>query len=178
MGTLRIGNSYEDRFGFHAKGSFNCKYKSEPFLLAVVIAATAAMWWVAFLRIVSPQMSPMIYAMALALISAVFFLIGVGAVRVVLAGGKFFYEADDKEFRIYKERGGNKILAETFYFIDVTEVSFQKMKPFRGFLVTVSTKYREYKYRYLFRGGKSTRNAEHCPFYILEQRKGEGNTDK
>lgn len=171
MGTLKTGNSYEERFGFKAKGIFNCRNKKEPILVAVVVAVTVALWFEAYLYIVDPQASMLLYVLALFMVSAVFFCIGGGAVRVVLAGNRFFYEADEKEFRIYKERGGNKILIETFYFVDVVGVEYQKMVPFRGYLVTVSTKYRQYKYQYLFRGVKSTRDTEHCPFSILEQRR-------
>lgn len=171
MGTLRTGNSYEERFGFKAKGSFNCRNKMEPILVVIVVAVTVALWIVAYLNIVAPQFSPVNAITAFFLVSAVFFCIGGGAVRVVLAGDRFLYEADEKEFRIYKEKGGNKVLIETFYYVDVVGVKYQKMVPFRGFLVTVSTKYRQYKYQYLFRGVKSTRDEEHCPFNILEQRR-------
>lgn len=171
MGTLRTGNSYEERFGFKAKGSFNCRNKKEPVLVAVVVAVTVALWFAAYLYIVDPQASVLLYVLALFMVSAVFFCIGGGAVRVVMAGDRFFYEADEKEFRIYKERGGNKVLIETFYYVDVVGVEYRKMVPFRGYLVTVSTKYRQYKYQYLFRGVKSTRDAEHCPFNILAQRR-------
>ena len=177
MGTLRTGNSYEERFGYHAKGSINLRNgKWEPVLTVAVITVTVLLWWVAFRYIVVPQDSPLLYVLALFLVSAVFFCIGEGAVRVVMTGEKFLYEADEKEFRIYRERGGNKVLVETFYFVDVVGVKYQKMVPFRGYLVTVSTKYRQYKYQYLFRGVKSTRDEEHCPFQILEQRKGADNT--
>ncbi|MDE7192862.1 MAG: hypothetical protein K2O14_02725 [Oscillospiraceae bacterium] len=172
MGTLRTGDSYEERFGFHARGSINLRNKKEPILVAAVVAVTVALWVVAYIYVVLPQASPLLALAALAMVSVAFFCVGGGAVRVVLAGEKFLYEADEKEFRIYKEKGGNKVLVETFYFIDVVGVKYQKMVPFRGFLVTVSTKYRKYKYQYLFRGAKSTRNAENCPFNILEQRKG------
>ncbi len=171
MSTIRTGNSYEERFGFSAKGSFNCRNKKEPILIAVVVAATLALWFVAYLNIVAPQFVPLLRLLAFVLVTAVCFCIGGGAVRVVMAGNRFFYEADEKEFRIYRERGGNKILIETFYYVDVVGVEYRKMVPFRGYLVIVSTKYRQYKYQYLFRGVKSTRDEEHCPFSILEQRR-------
>lgn len=179
MSLFRSGNSYEERFGFHAKGSFNLRSaKWEPVLLVITAAATLALWFTALILIVFPQDSPLLYLAALVMVSAVCFCIGGGAVRVVLSGEKFLYEADEKEFRIYKENGGSKKLVETFYYIDVTGVKYKKLKPFRGYLVTVTTKYREYKYQYLFRGPKSTRNEEHCPFSIIGQRKGAANADK
>lgn len=179
MGTLRTGSSYEERFGYHAKGSINLRNgKWEPVLIVIVVAVTVALWVAAFKYFVLPQDSPLLAFCAFVIVSVPIFCVGGGAVRVVMSGEKFLYEADEKEFRIYKEKGGNKILVETFYFVDVVGVKYQKMVPFRGYLVTVSTKYRQYKYQYLFRGPKSTRDEEHCPFQILEQRKGAAETDK
>ena len=65
MSTLRTGNAYEERFGFKARGSFNCRNKSEPILIAVVVAVTLALWFVAYLYIVDPQLSGLLRILAL-----------------------------------------------------------------------------------------------------------------
>lgn len=172
MGTVRLTDSYYERFGFQARGCFYCRYKYELPLAAAVAAAALALWAAAYRVVVAPQASPLLYAAALLMISAVFFCVGAGAVRVVLGGKKFLYEADDAEFRVYTEKGKDKILTDTFYYADIEEVSYKKMIPYRGEVVTVATKYRKYKYRCVYRCAKNMRGPERLPFHILEERKG------
>lgn len=172
MGTVILTDAYEERFGFKAMGCFYCRYKSEPLLLAAVAAVTIALWAVVYRVIVLPQSSPMLGPAALFLDCAVFFCIGGGAMRVVLGGKKFLYEADGKEFRIYYEKGKDKILTDTFYYVDIEEVSYKRMFLHRGENVTVATKYRKYKYRCVYRCVKNMRSPNQLPFHILEERKG------
>lgn len=164
--------AYEERFGFQARGCFYCRYKSEPLLVAAAAAITVALWTVAYLIIVAPQASPLLYIAALFMVSAVFFCVGMGAIRVILGGKKFLYEADGSELRIYLEKGKDKILTDTFYYVDIEGVSYKKMFPHRGEHVTVTTKYRKYRYQCVYRCAKNMRSPEQLPFHILEERKG------
>lgn len=172
MGTMRLTDSYNERFGFRARGCFYCRYKYEPPLAAAVVVVTLTLWGVAYRFVVAPQASVLLYAAALLMDCAVFFCAGVGALRVVLGGKKFLYEADDNEFRVYAERGRDKILTDTFYYVDIEGVSYQKMIPHRGEVVTVATKYRKYKYQCVYRCAKNMRAPERLPFHILEEMKG------
>ena len=173
MGTVRLTDSYEERFGFQARGCFYCRYKSEPLLVAAAAAAvTVVLWAVVYNIIVAPQASALLYIAALFMDRAVFFCVGMGAVRVILGGKKFLYEADNSEFRIYMEKGKDKILTDTLYYVDIEGVSYRKMLPHRGEYVTVTTKYRKYKYQCVYRCAKNMRSPEQFPFHILKERKG------
>ena len=106
MGTVRLTDSYDERFGFQARGCFYCRYKSEPLLVAAAAAAvTVVLWAVVYNIIVAPQASALLYIAALFMDSAVFFCVGMGAVRVILGGKSFCTRRTTANFVSIWKRG-------------------------------------------------------------------------
>ena len=165
------GQQYvEERFGFKAKGEFRCKGWFEVPLtvvgLALVIPGALGIFDFLFNHTFGggrPAIPFVIVAWA---------MFCWWIVRIAHTGVTYRYEADDKEFRIYEPKGHTEIL----YYPDITSVGYDPMYylngKVRGYVVTITTKYRILTYSYIFSGNRLYKTPEGSPFYIIEERAG------
>ena len=165
--------SFEERFGFRARGEFRCRVWYEiplTILGLVMFVAGILAAIVVFSRI--PGVDIITGAMAMAVIVPVWGLVCWWFVWTGQTGAAYSYDADEKEFRITDP----KKHTETLYYSDIIRVDYKPVRfinlRIRGYKVTVTTKYRILTYDFLFSGDRSGISAENTPFYILERRAG------
>lgn len=176
-----------DRFGFRAVGNFRCTRKSEAVMLAAVavvyVVALVIIIWNAVL-VLSTDYSEKVLIYASSTVNGIVMfvsvfamipiitIIAVIAVRIITRGVEYSYTAND-EMLIITDPKGKKT---SFYYCDMESVTYEKLTLFlerqRGFDVYVKTKYRTFRYQYIYSKNKLLRGEKDTPFFILEEKAG------
>lgn len=164
--------SFEERFGFKAKGEFRCKGWFEipltVFGLAIIVPGGLAIFQ--FLADPFKTFGGGLPAVPFAL--AVWALFCWWIVRIAHTGVTYRYDADEKEYRITDPKRN----VVTFYYADIVSVDYKPLyyihRKLRGYRVTINTKYRAFSYNYIFSNRKVHTKPEDTPFFIIEQRAG------
>lgn len=176
-----------DRFDFRAVGNFRCARKSEALWLSVVavvytLALVIIIWNAVLVLSTDYSEKVLIYASStvngivmfvsvFAMIPIITVIVAI-AVKMITSGVEYSYTAND-EMLIITDPKGEKT---SFYYSDMESVTYEKLTLFserqRGFDVYVKTKYRTFRYQYIYSKNKLLRGEKDTPFFILEERAG------
>lgn len=109
---MRSNSAYEERFGYKEKGVFYCARKCELFkaILPTVILLPLALasLYCSLASIISA--GDLLAGIEWLALAAGFVCILITILRIILKGREFYYEADDKELRIFRVKfKGEKI---------------------------------------------------------------------
>lgn len=176
-----------DRFGFRAVGNFRCARKSEAIMLAAVAVVytlvLVAIIWNAVL-VLSTDYSEKVLIYASSTVNGIVLFVSVLAmipfatiaaiiaVRAITKGVVYSYTANDEMMLITDPKGEKT----SFYYCDMESVTYEKLTLFavreRGFDVYVKTKYRTFRYQYIYSKNKLLRGENDTPFFILEEKAG------
>lgn len=175
-----------DRFGFRAVGEFRCARRGEALMLAAVAAVytlvlVALIWNAALVLGGGYGEKMLVYADSTAngIVMVVSFvgilplvtLAAAIAVKIITKGSVYSYNANE-EMLIITDTKGEKT---SFYYCDVESVTYEKLTLFvgqRGFDVYIKTKYRKFRYQYIYSKNKLLRGEKDTPFFILEEKAG------
>lgn len=182
----------DDRFGFRALGSFRCRRNNETLILVVMAAfytLCACIVVINMVLVLSGDLTVPIFEQEktwddytptidlLCVITSVIILAiltAVGAAGVIIAtnGAEYSFKANDEKMVITDHKG----VKTEFYYSDIESVIYEKLTLFtirqRGYDVYINTKYRTYRYQYIYSKNKLLREEKHTPFFILEERAG------
>lgn len=147
------------------RGTFRVAYRNEDkLIIGCIIGAVlcVAMFITGLVMFGAPQDF-------LGFMSSVFWIIPavvcVICIPVIRYGRNCAYNAGESEFEAITPRGSDYL-----YYSDISEVIYTPTRLFgkpRGFLVTVVTSVRDFKFQYIY-GGEELDQPEHTPFYLLE----------
>ena len=111
------------------------------------------------------------YLLWVAVLGAVLWFACQTCISLAMSGVVYHYEADQKEFTVISPKGQRTII----YYADVVSVDYKPitfLKKERGDKVTITTKYLQHKYNYVFSANKLVRYPDGSPFFIIEERAG------
>ena len=173
--------SAEDRFGYSESGTMRVQFPHEK-LLVYTEGALAVLGTIMVFVLIRVNDSIGLFTLLLKSgVSLVWIFICASIAKLITTGEMLRYSADEKQLRFSIPKKADEI----FYYEDVDELRFTPLRLFtkeHGWVVVVRTKYREFRYNYIYTGNKVNRSPEGSPFNILIERcglvrgQGEGNT--
>lgn len=161
--------SFEERFGFKARGQFRCTGWFEKPLTVLGLLLLLVGGVLITVLFANPYFALGGSFGALPFVLAAWFILCWWIVRIAHTGVTCRYEANDSEFRITDNRQHTEI----FYYPDIMGVDYKPItyltKRQRGYIVTIRTRYRSVEYRCIASGNQRIISPEDTPFFLLEQ---------